>query len=87
MIYWLVRTLRNRQKPKKNKAITVSSTRIIVYVADRKVNRVIFDITGPHRHGGLIAAGYCGNKKCAVRLRILSNDILDIAISREMITG
>lgn len=85
MIHRLIRTLRNRQEPQKNNAISVSTAGVVVDITDRKIDRVVFNISRPYRHRGFVATSYHGNKKCAVCLRIFGDEVLDMLSACMMI--
>ena len=48
----------------------------VVDVADRRIKRIIFVLTGGHRHCGLVTSEDDGHKSGSMGVQILRNDIL-----------
>lgn len=64
----------------------MSTAGVVVDVTYRKIDRMVFNIPGPHRHCGLVAASYHGNQKCTMCFRIFGDEVLDMLSDYIMIT-
>lgn len=61
----------------------MSTTCVVVYVANRDVYRMVFDVPSANRHCSLVAARYNGNIERAMCSRVVSNLILYVKSAYE----
>lgn len=69
-------TFRNGEKSNQDKGILVGSAEVVMYISDRKVNRVVFVLAGRNRDSGLVASQDDGDEHCSMCIWINRDDIL-----------
>lgn len=69
-------TFGDRKETKEHNTITMCSLNIIVYIANRQIDRPILIVASSYRYSGLVAAKNDRAKDRAMSFRILSNNVL-----------
>lgn len=63
-------TLWDGQEANQNEGILMSPPDVVTHVPDRKIDRVIFVLTGCDRSCRFVTSEYDGDKDCSVRINI-----------------
>lgn len=74
-------TFGNRQKGNQDKRMFVGSPDMIAHIANRKVNWVVFVLTGRNGDGRLVAPQDDGNEECSVSIRVFRDKVLRRRVS------
>lgn len=60
----------------------MGSSNVVVHVANREINRVVYVLTGCDRDGGFVGADYDGDEHRSMCRRVHSDEVLSTTVSK-----